>query len=112
MHFLGQYYENGWETPVDRDMALSWYRASAKGGDFRGQCSHASVLAEQGQIEEALRWLELAAKSATPSYLSHLTTILGNSHCAAFRDFAQELKAGHLTCRSIDVADCDTPQPD
>ncbi len=46
MHFLGLYYENGWETPVDRAAAYSWYRRSAEGGDYRGQCSYASVLAQ------------------------------------------------------------------
>ncbi len=94
MHFLGQYYENGWETPVSRDTAFAWYRASAQAGDFRGQCSHASVLAEQGRIEEALHWLRLAAKSATPGYLSHLAVTLLSSRCQALRDFAvQELNA-------------------
>ncbi len=94
MHFLGQYYENGWETPVSRDTAFAWYRSSAEGGDFRGQCSHASVLVEQGRIEEALHWLRLAEKSATPRYLSHLAAILLSSRCQALRDFAaRELSA-------------------
>ena len=88
MNFLGQYYENGWGTPVSRDTAYAWYRRSAEAGDFRGQCSHASVLVEQGRIDEALHWLRLAVKSATPTYLSHLAAALLKFRCPALRDFA------------------------
>ncbi len=88
MHFLGQYYENGWETPVDRSAAFAWYRRSAEGGDFRGQCSYASVLVEQDRVDEALHWLRLASRSATPSYLTHLASVLLTSSCQALRDFA------------------------
>ena len=91
MHFLGQFYENGWETPVDRQAAFAWYQRSAEGGDFRGQCSHASVLAEQGRIEEALHWLRLAVTTATPAYLGHLAPLLKASCHNALRAFADTL---------------------
>jgi uncharacterized protein len=94
MHFLGQYYENGWETAPDRQAALSWYRRSAEGGDFRGQCSHASVLAEEGRVEEALEWLRLAARTATPTYLTHLAATLEKSTHSELRDFSQTLREG------------------
>ena len=93
MHFLGQFYENGWDVAIDRETAFAWYRRSAEGGDFRGQCSHASVLAEQGRIEEALHWLRLAVTTATPAYLGHLARVLEHSHCEALRKFARDLPA-------------------
>ncbi len=91
MHFLGQYYEHGWETPVDRATAFDWYQKSAEGGDFRGQCSHASVLAEQGRMAEAIQWLRLAITTATPDYLKHLRETLAQSPHPALRDLANEI---------------------
>jgi len=91
MHFLGQYYEYGWETPVDPATAFEWYRRSAEGGDFRGQCSHASVLAEQGNVAEAVYWLRLAIKTATPDYLGHLRQALGQSQHEELRALAKEI---------------------
>ncbi len=91
MHFLGEYYEKGWETPIDHAAALDWYRRSAEGGDYRGQCSHASVLVEQGRIDEALHWLRLAAATAPPRYLSHLARALARSPHEALRAFAAAL---------------------
>jgi TPR repeat protein len=91
MHFLGQYYEHGWETPVDRSTAFAWYKRSAEGGDFRGQCSHASVLAEEGHVSEAVHWLRLAMKTATPEYLRELRRTLLKSDHAELRELAQEI---------------------
>jgi uncharacterized protein len=94
MHFLGQYYEYGWETPVDPTTAFEWYRRSAEGGDFRGQCSHASVLAEQGDLAEAVYWLRLAIKTATPEYLAQLQQALSQSQHAELRALADIINAG------------------
>jgi len=94
MHFLGQYYEYGWETPVDRATAFEWYRRSAEGGDFRGQCSHASVLAGQGKVTEAVHWLRLAMQTATPQYLSHLRHALTQSEHVELRALSSEMYSG------------------
>lgn len=91
MNFLAQYYENGWETPMDRDTAVAWYRRSAEAGDFRGQCSYASVLAEQGRVQEALGWLQLAVKTATAAYLAQLGAALAASPHEALRVFAASI---------------------
>ena len=91
MHFLGQYYEFGWETPVDRATAFEWYRRSAEGGDFRGQCSHASVLAEAGMVSEAIHWLRLAVRTATPPYLRDLKSALAQSPHVELRNLAREI---------------------
>ena len=91
MNFLGQYHENGWETPIDRALAFTWYRRSAEGGDYRGQCSYASVLTERGQVEEALKWLKAAAKNASSAYLAALAVHLKESPHAQLRAFANTL---------------------
>lgn len=90
MNFVGLYHENGWETPVDHEAAAQWYRRSAEGGDFRGQCSYASLLADEGRIDESLHWLRLAATTATPRFLAQLATVLEHSPHRALRDFAAE----------------------
>lgn len=69
MHFLGQYYEHGWETPADPAMARELYRRSAEAGDYRGQSSWASVLAEEGRIEEACALLK-SSLAAAPAYFA------------------------------------------
>jgi uncharacterized protein len=91
MNFLGLYHENGWETPVDRHAAFAWYQRSAEGGDYRGQCSYASALAEQGRIDEALHWLQEAAMTATPRFLAELAVVLKQSAHEALRAFAHTL---------------------
>ena len=60
MNLLGRYLEEGRVCPMDLTAAHNWYRRSAEGGDFRGQFSHAAILAETGRIEEALQWLRKA----------------------------------------------------
>lgn len=93
MNFLGLYHERGWEAPVDRPAAFAWYQRSAEGGDYRGQCSYASVLAEQGRIDEALHWLQQATTTATPRFVAQLATVLASSPHEALRAFAQALPA-------------------
>jgi len=96
MHFLGQYYEHGWETPVDRTAAFTWYQRSAESGDFRGQCSHASVLAEAGRVSEAVDWLKLAMQTATPEYLRELRQVLIQSPHLELRNLAQGMDDGEI----------------
>ncbi|WP_447651790.1 tetratricopeptide repeat protein [Pseudomonas abietaniphila] len=60
MNMLGRYLEEGLCCARDLAAAHDWYRRSAEGGDFRGQFSHAAVLADQGHIEEAVSWLQTA----------------------------------------------------
>lgn len=69
MNLLGRYLEDGQYCPQDLDAAVAWYRRSAEGGDFRGQFSYAAVLADRGQIEEALGWLRLALAGGNLKFL-------------------------------------------
>ena len=100
MAFLGQYHEHGWETPVDRVTAFSLYIRSAHAGDYRGQCSYASVLAEMDRIEDALVWLREAVKSAPPHFLVHLVTVLRASAYEALRIFADTIPSSAPESRS------------
>ncbi len=92
MNFVGMYYENGWGTTPDPHAALEWYQRSAEGGDFRGQCSYASVLADQGRIDLALMWLKRATTTATPRFLAELTIVLKQSPHEALCAYADELR--------------------
>jgi TPR repeat protein len=69
MNLLGRYLEEGLVCPADPQTARDWYRRSAIGGDFRGQFSYAAVLADEGQIEEALVWLRKALAGGNLNFL-------------------------------------------
>jgi len=69
MNLLGRYLEEGRNCPVDLVAACEWYRLSAEGGDFRGQFSYAAVLAELGQIEQAVAWLRKALAGGNLNFL-------------------------------------------
>jgi len=81
MNMLGRYLEEG--VCCDRDLAAAhdWYRRSAEGGDFRGQFSHAAVLADHGQIDQALIWFETALRIGNLNFLRvSRKTLLSSSH--------------------------------
>ncbi len=88
MHFLGQYYEHGWETAVDTEKARELYRRSAEKGDYRGKCSWASVLTEQGRIEEACALLRSAISMAPAYFVEALRTDLAQSEHPELRMLA------------------------
>ena len=69
MNLLGRYLEEGRCCPQDLESAVAWYRRSAEGGDFRGQFSYAAVLADRGQIELALEWLQKALAGGNLKFL-------------------------------------------
>ncbi|WDU61514.1 tetratricopeptide repeat protein [Pseudomonas poae] len=70
MNLLGRYLEDGRFCPQDLEAAEAWYRRSAEGGDFRGQFSYAAVLADSGQIDEALGWLGKALAGGNLKFLN------------------------------------------
>jgi TPR repeat protein len=69
MNLVGRYLEEGRFCPADPEAARDWYRRSAAGGDFRGQFSHAAVLAGEGNIDEALVWLRKALAGGNLNFL-------------------------------------------
>ncbi|WP_267221799.1 tetratricopeptide repeat protein [Dyella silvae] len=88
MHFLGQYYEHGWETAPNADLAKELYRRSAEKGDYRGQCSWASVLTEEGRIEEACALLRMAMAIAPTYFAEALRCDLSQSRHPELRALA------------------------
>jgi TPR repeat protein len=69
MNLLGRFYEEGRVVPANRQIAHEWYRRSAEAGDFRGQFSHAAVLAEHHNIEQACFWLTRALEGGNLNFL-------------------------------------------
>ncbi|WP_374439956.1 tetratricopeptide repeat protein [Pseudomonas panipatensis] len=69
MNLVGRHYEEGLVVPRDLAQAHAWYRRSAEAGDFRGQFSHAAVLAEQGRVEDARHWLQRALEGGNLNFL-------------------------------------------
>lgn len=79
MNLLGRYLEEGQVCPKDLKAAHDWYRRSAEGGDFRGQFSFAAVLADQGNIDEALQWLRRALTGGNLNFLRVASKALLNA---------------------------------
>lgn len=69
MNLLGRYLEEGRHCPQDLLAAGDWYRRAAEGGDFRGQFSHAAILADEGHIDDALGWLRKALVGGNVNFL-------------------------------------------
>ncbi|AMB78261.1 hypothetical protein AV641_03845 [Pseudomonas fragi] len=90
MNLLGRYLEEGVHCPADQEAACLWYRRSAEAGDFRGQFSHASVLAESGEIDQALIWFERALAGGNLKFLKVAALTL--------------LNAGHPQIRALATA--------
>jgi TPR repeat protein len=69
MNLVGRYLEEGLCCEQDVPAAHEWYRRSAEGGDFRGQFSYASVLADQGHVEDAIVWFNSALELGNLNFL-------------------------------------------
>jgi len=92
MNMVGRYYDEGWEVERDAALAEVWYRKSAIGGDFRGQTSYASILAQRGDVAAAAEWLRRAAATATPAFLERLAGDLMRAPHALLREVAAEMR--------------------
>lgn len=93
MNLLGRYLEDGRVCPADPQTARDWYRRSAVGGDFRGQFSYAAVLADEGNIDEALVWLRKALDGGNLNFLrvasKALSSAIDPQICALATDYAR-----------------------
>lgn len=99
MNLVGRFHEEGWVVEADAAVAFDWYRRSAQGGDFRGQCSYASMLVGQGRVAEAVDWLRRAMHSATPAFLQQMIEVLGASPHLPLHAVADEMRE-HLAASS------------
>ena len=88
MNLVARHLEEGLEAEADPDAALALYRRSAESGDFRGQANYASILLQQGAVEQAAEWLAWALETGSPSFLAHLVPELAASPHARIRDLA------------------------
>lgn len=81
MNLVGRYLEEGLCCERDLAAAHDWYRRSAEGGDFRGQFSHASVLADDGHVDAALVWFKAALELGNLNFLRvSRRTLMLSSH--------------------------------
>lgn len=88
MNLLGRYLEEGRICTVDAKAARDWYRRSAVGGDFRGQFSYAAVLADEGNVDEALIWLRKALDGGNLNFLRVATQALLEAANPQLREMA------------------------
>ncbi|CAK9891158.1 MULTISPECIES: tetratricopeptide repeat protein [Pseudomonas] len=93
MNLLGRYLEEGLHCPRDEGGAQGWYQRSAEAGDFRGQFSHAGVLAAKGQTHEALVWLEQALAIGNVNFLRVAGPALEQAGQAEIRALAPAYRA-------------------
>jgi TPR repeat protein len=91
MNLLGGFHEDGWETPKDMAAARALYRASAAGGDFRGQFNYARFLSQEGHIKAAVDLFRLAFAGGTPAFRQKMTGFLTASPLTALRELATTL---------------------
>ena len=64
MNLLARACEEGWGVARDPATARDWYRRSAEAGYFRAQYNHATLLAADGKLAEAIGWFERALAGA------------------------------------------------
>ena len=88
---IGHYYEDGVVVPKDTNAAFFAFGEGARGGDFRGQFNFAGMLAERGQMDEALAWLRKVPQNATPRYRLQAGQKLLRSAHPAFRTIGQQM---------------------
>lgn len=93
LNLVGRFYEEGWVVKADLAVAFDCYRASAQAGDFRGQCSYASMLVARGEIDDAARWLRLATDTATVPFLQKMIEVLQSSIHQPLREVAEAMQA-------------------
>ncbi|MBO1324290.1 SEL1-like repeat protein [Acetobacter sp. TBRC 12305] len=91
MNIMARFYEEGWVVNQDRAMARQWYHRSAQEGDYRGQHNYATLLAEAGDVQQALHWWEQALPDATPDVLLAVERILPQLGKAVPADFATKV---------------------
>jgi TPR repeat protein len=91
LNLLGGFYEDGWVLKKDMAAARQYYLQSAIAGDFRGQFNTARFLIQEGEIEEALRWLVKVPETATPAFLRKMKDFLAALPIPAVRRFAAEV---------------------
>ncbi|HEY0120318.1 MAG TPA: tetratricopeptide repeat protein [Rhizobium sp.] len=68
LNMIGLFYEKGHFVEADKSQARAFYLAGAEGGDCWAQFNHARLLIEDGNIANALPWLEKTFESGFPDF--------------------------------------------
>ena len=89
INIIGRFYEEGWEVERDPEQAFEHYRRAAGDGDFRGQFNYARMLLARGLPAQALIYLRLIPRTATPAFLHNVRGWL----MASGVDFLRQLAA-------------------
>ena len=69
-NMLGRCSERGWGLPVDLPRAAACYRQAAEAGLDWGQYNLASLLALEGDIAGAQKWLDMVLETAPADFLA------------------------------------------
>jgi TPR repeat protein len=88
MNLLGRFHEEGWDRPRDPGLAAMWYRRAAEAGDYRGAFNYGTVLAQQGQIQQACKAIRNALATGNPDFQQEAVAILRASPDPALRALA------------------------
>jgi len=102
LNVVGRFYEEGWLVEADITKAAGLYRQAAEGDDFRGQYNYALLLAEHGQLETAIPWMERALQLA---HLKFTRTMAENLTTFANPEFQRIGMLAHQKCCELGSAD-------
>lgn len=89
MNLLARCCEEGWGVARDAGGARDWYRRSAEAGYFRAQYNHATLLAAEGRVEDAVLWFARALAGAPPEARESLAEALARHPAPAVAALAQ-----------------------
>lgn len=94
MNMLGRWREQGWDGRARAQSATLWFRLAAEGGCYRGQFHYGRLLARDGKIAEAARWLRSSLTQAPPDFAREGAAILQQHPSKRLRAIADEALAG------------------
>jgi uncharacterized protein len=80
---LGQAYKLGRGVPNDANAALDWFRKSSEQGHVRAHDNYGLLLFQQGQREQAMPYVKIAAERGEPRSQYIFATALFNGDLAA-----------------------------
>ncbi|CAN5382160.1 tetratricopeptide repeat protein [soil metagenome] len=88
MNFIGSFHEDGWVVARDIEQAAVHYAKAAEGGDFRGCFNHARMLIVADRVNDAMIWLDRAAKGGNDRFRGQAAAWLNASDDPRLRSAA------------------------